>query len=340
MRARASIALARRKPTGILEINRPNEPGGDLRNPIASKTRIGIRRLRRDTAHGTTENSIARGIGGVSSRDRIRATPGRHTDRRCSRGRGSLNVGAREFSLTPSGLTAPADTNFTVSLKNNGGLTHNFTIQGNGTTGNVTAGGTGNQTFNLPDGTYPFFCSIGNHRQQGMSGTITIGTGTPAPPPPPASGPVEPPIDSTDPSDLNSNSQDSTQTTAGSAPIASVKLIHQRGKGVRVRSRLRCSSANGRCRVSRVLKARVNTRLLTNSAATAKKKTVILSKTNAKIAAGKTRTVTHNLSKRGRKILENTARLRSVKATTRGGDRNGALVVVTKTVTLKVPRVR
>lgn len=64
-----------------------------------------------------------------------------------------------------------------------------------------------------------------------------------------------------------------------------------------------------------------------------------VSKTSLKIPAGKTRTVTQALSKRGRKILTNAKRLRGVKATTRGRDPAGALVVVRRTVTLKVPRV-
>ncbi|MGI9659035.1 MAG: hypothetical protein ACR2OD_09005, partial [Gaiellaceae bacterium] len=69
----------------------------------------------------------------------------------------TLNVGAQEFSLSPATLTAPANTSFSVTLTNNGGIQHNFTIDAPGadpTTGNAQPGGTSSNTFNLPDGTY------------------------------------------------------------------------------------------------------------------------------------------------------------------------------------------
>lgn len=87
----------------------------------------------------------------------------------------SVDVSATEFAFDPAELSAPADTDVTVNLINNGGVEHDWVIRDQDVKAAATPGQTGTATFNLPAGTYTFYCSIPGHEAAGMAGTLTIG---------------------------------------------------------------------------------------------------------------------------------------------------------------------
>ncbi len=84
-----------------------------------------------------------------------------------------------EFSFTPERLVAPAGRD-TFALQNTGRFPHNVHIEGNGVSVDVKPDGPvdGGQTFSgavtLAPGTYDVWCPVGNHREQGMVGTLTV----------------------------------------------------------------------------------------------------------------------------------------------------------------------
>jgi len=62
-------------------------------------------------------------------------------------------------------------------MQNPSALPHDVAIEGNGvdvTGKTVNQGGTSTATANLRAGTYTFYCSVDNHRQAGMEGTLTV----------------------------------------------------------------------------------------------------------------------------------------------------------------------
>ncbi|MEZ4497070.1 MAG: cupredoxin domain-containing protein [Thermomicrobiales bacterium] len=118
-----------------------------------------------------------------------------------------LAVSAVDIAFEETSLEAPADTDFTITVTNNGAADHDFVIEGTDFKTEILAGGTSETiTVNLPAGEYTYFCSVPGHRQAGMEGTLTVSEGggvsvappadtSPAPPAggdsAAASGPVE-----------------------------------------------------------------------------------------------------------------------------------------------------
>jgi uncharacterized cupredoxin-like copper-binding protein len=93
-----------------------------------------------------------------------------------SGGAQTVPVGASEFKFTPSSLTAKAG-EVTFDLKNNGGAPHALEIEGKGVekhTDTINGGQTAQLKVNLKPGKYEFYCPVGNHRQMGMEGTLTV----------------------------------------------------------------------------------------------------------------------------------------------------------------------
>jgi uncharacterized cupredoxin-like copper-binding protein len=89
-----------------------------------------------------------------------------------------LQVSAVDIAYDVKELEAPANTDFTITLTNNGMADHNFVIEGTDfTTAMLSAGETDTITVNLPAGEYTFFCSVPGHRQAGMEGTLIISEG-------------------------------------------------------------------------------------------------------------------------------------------------------------------
>ena len=82
--------------------------------------------------------------------------------------------GALRFNRTE--LTARAGT-VTITMSNPSDLPHAVEIEGNGVEEageTVEKGGTSSATADLEPGTYEFYCPVGNHRQAGMEGTLTV----------------------------------------------------------------------------------------------------------------------------------------------------------------------
>jgi plastocyanin len=83
--------------------------------------------------------------------------------------------GALAFDKTS--LEAPAG-NVTIDFTNDASIPHNVTVEGDGVEDEATdtiSQSTATLTLsNLQPGTYTFYCSVGNHRDAGMEGTLTI----------------------------------------------------------------------------------------------------------------------------------------------------------------------
>jgi len=91
----------------------------------------------------------------------------------------ATTVQMQEFSFTPSNMVAAAGTS-RWTLQNAGNFPHNVHIEGNGVAmdvkpdGPVPGGQSFSGTVNLQPGRYDVWCPVGNHREQGMVGTLTV----------------------------------------------------------------------------------------------------------------------------------------------------------------------
>ena len=91
---------------------------------------------------------------------------------------GTVNLTAADFKFNPSDPTVSSgDVSF--NLKNDGQTTHSLEIenvngQDKGLEGTVSPGQSGTLKLNLPAGKYEFYCPVGNHKQMGMTGEITV----------------------------------------------------------------------------------------------------------------------------------------------------------------------
>jgi plastocyanin len=83
-------------------------------------------------------------------------------------------VFASEFAYAPPFLIVNKAGTYTISLRNDGTVTHNLTIKGVGKTPDVEPGDTVTTELTLKKGNYEYFCSIGDHAEQGMTGTLNV----------------------------------------------------------------------------------------------------------------------------------------------------------------------
>ncbi len=83
-------------------------------------------------------------------------------------------VFASEFAFAPPFLVVEKAGTYTLSLRNDGIVLHNLTIKGIGNTPDVRPGETGTTELTLKQGTYEYFCSIADHAEQGMDGTLNV----------------------------------------------------------------------------------------------------------------------------------------------------------------------
>jgi uncharacterized cupredoxin-like copper-binding protein len=91
----------------------------------------------------------------------------------------TIQISAREFSLTPSTVKMSKTGTYAFQISNKGTIMHAFEVEGNGVekkTGDIKAGSktTVEVTFSK-DGSYEIYCPIDGHRAQGMKGTVTVG---------------------------------------------------------------------------------------------------------------------------------------------------------------------
>jgi uncharacterized cupredoxin-like copper-binding protein len=91
---------------------------------------------------------------------------------------GTVNLAATDFKFNPADPTVSSG-DVTFNEKNDGQVTHSLEIENvNGQDkeleGDVSPGADGTLKVNLPPGKYEFYCPVGNHRQMGMTGDITV----------------------------------------------------------------------------------------------------------------------------------------------------------------------
>ena len=91
---------------------------------------------------------------------------------------GTVDLTATDFKFDPSEPTVKAG-DVTFSLKNDGQVQHSLEIEDvNGSDqeleGDVSPGSDGTLKVNLPPGKYEFYCPVGNHKEMGMTGEITV----------------------------------------------------------------------------------------------------------------------------------------------------------------------
>ncbi len=89
----------------------------------------------------------------------------------------TFSISESDFTLTPSTLTIDAPGTYTLEATNDGGVDHSLEIEGDGVeeeTETIGPGESASVTVDLESGTYEMYCPIGNHRDLGMAGEITV----------------------------------------------------------------------------------------------------------------------------------------------------------------------
>jgi plastocyanin len=92
----------------------------------------------------------------------------------------TVNVSATEFAFNPSDLHVDAAGTYTFHLTNAGEFEHALEIDGQGieeATDTIGGGESADVSVDLAEGEYEIYCPVGNHREMGMEGTLTVGAG-------------------------------------------------------------------------------------------------------------------------------------------------------------------
>jgi plastocyanin len=91
----------------------------------------------------------------------------------------TIEISASDFQFDPADLTAdPGE--ITFMLTNDGEFPHALEIEGEGveeSSDQINAGDSTELTVSLEDGTYEIYCPVGDHKDRGMVGTLTVGGG-------------------------------------------------------------------------------------------------------------------------------------------------------------------
>jgi len=92
-----------------------------------------------------------------------------------------LPITAREYSFNPKDVTVDTGgkpVTFNIQLNNGGSITHDLRVERAGKeiggTKIIQGGQTATASLKLQPGDYTFFCSVGDHEQLGMKGTLTV----------------------------------------------------------------------------------------------------------------------------------------------------------------------
>ena len=120
------------------------------------------------------------GCGGSSSNSSTSST-GAAATQPASGGGQTLKLSADPngaLKFTQTSLTAKSG-KVTIQMTNpsSSGLEHGIAVEGNGVDQDgqiVQPGGTSTVSVNLKPGTYEFYCPFDSHKQQGMTGTLTV----------------------------------------------------------------------------------------------------------------------------------------------------------------------
>jgi uncharacterized cupredoxin-like copper-binding protein len=92
----------------------------------------------------------------------------------------AVEIVETDFALDPASVTVEAAGETTFRVVNDGATTHALEIEGGGIeeeTEEIAPGESAELTVELDDGEYELYCPIGNHREQGMEGTLVVGAG-------------------------------------------------------------------------------------------------------------------------------------------------------------------
>jgi plastocyanin len=89
-----------------------------------------------------------------------------------------LRVAADEYSFDPSTIVLQGAGMLTLSLRNKGVLAHNLKVFSGdeeiGGTPTLPAGRSGSSRLNLETGSYRMVCTVGDHEELGMTGTLRV----------------------------------------------------------------------------------------------------------------------------------------------------------------------
>ena len=91
---------------------------------------------------------------------------------------GSVRVTAKEYSFDPSTIVVRGGGTLRLTLVNKGTLAHNIKVEKDGRviggTPAFPAGESSSATVRLASGTYEFLCTVGDHAELGMKGTLKV----------------------------------------------------------------------------------------------------------------------------------------------------------------------
>ena len=90
-----------------------------------------------------------------------------------------VEVSLGEFAIEPSTIEVDPGS-YTFRVTNDGGAVHALEIEGPSgeeETAELASGESAELNVDLEDGEYEMYCPVGDHRERGMEGTITVGEG-------------------------------------------------------------------------------------------------------------------------------------------------------------------
>ncbi len=90
-------------------------------------------------------------------------------------GGNQFEVIALDIAFDKQEMRIPADTEVTVTLRNDGMLEHDWVVDElNAMIDVLQSGEMGSVTFTAPAGEYEYYCSVPGHREAGMVGTLIV----------------------------------------------------------------------------------------------------------------------------------------------------------------------
>ncbi len=96
----------------------------------------------------------------------------------------TIQISEKEFSLNPSTVSVSKTGTYEFEVTNDGQIKHALNIEESGEgaeteSGDIEPGQTKTVRFTFSkDGSYEMYCPIDGHKDQGMEGTITVGSAT------------------------------------------------------------------------------------------------------------------------------------------------------------------
>jgi plastocyanin len=93
----------------------------------------------------------------------------------------TITINTSEYRLQPSSVTVSEAGTYEFNVVNKGSIDHALEVEGNGIeteTDNIAPGDSATIKVDLKDGSYEIYCPIDGHRDQGMEGTLTVGSGS------------------------------------------------------------------------------------------------------------------------------------------------------------------